>query len=526
MRVLFYVIGFLIVLLVINSILSPAVVKEMFTVNDSLPIKVLSICGRELIFPYYGNNNKFTAAQRALIDDTVSTTPYGSCKLTKFGDLSNSINESFSIVSENAMFYTLKKSCMALNLVNYRFDNNGDTIIASFALNTPANFENVARFLLLNPLFVEFSFGDASTYAYIVTPTKPDSSQGNSLYFSNSPDIPFQNYHSHNNNKTIFIRFDRAVALESGNCDKPFNYKDLAPLQVKATANNLDSIVSQNGGGQLNMWVYYLDDLATNFQKTGRDLPIVSDGNGPLTIFDMNYKNMSRDPYRVCEYSFMNNIAMMYYNYVIPIFNCTFDMELTMDMYNAVKGNKYNLIKCYMDNDYMSGPEDCKNNIFAIDLDPNPFDNSSLFMLSLIVGDTDGCGYTTSKSPVLNLQLPYLTKDNKIRITIVIGPNQKYIYAQWSDINSGDLGKNIAYGKIISCFNNPPFDVCSYESNINDSLREINNFTRMFSSKKIKPRPELSNIYLKYNSSGYKFVNKVLSFGLGYKNLNNNFAGR
>ena len=178
-----------------------------------------------------------------------------------------------------------------------------------------------------------------------------------------------------------------------------------------------------------------------------------------------------------------------------------------------------------MDNDYMTGPDQCKNNVFAIDLDPNPFNNSSLFMLSIVVGDRNGCGYTTQKAPILNLQLPYLTPGNKIRISVVMGPNQKYAYAQWNDINSGDLGKNIAYAKIISCFNNPPFDVCSYESNIGDRLREINDFTRIFSSKN-SPRSDLKNIYLSYNESGYNFVTNILSFGLGYKNFNNNFAGK
>ena len=71
-----------------------------------------------------------------------------------------------------------------------------------------------------------------------------------------------------------------------------------------------------------------------------------------------------------------------------------------------------------MDNEYMSGPEQCRNNIFAIDLDPNPFEIPSVFMLSIIVGDRDGCGYTTRSAPVLNLQLPYLNAGNKIRVTV------------------------------------------------------------------------------------------------------------
>lgn len=524
MKVLLYVIGFLVVLLVINSILSPVVVREMFALNDSLPLKVLSICGRELIFPYYGTNNKFTAGQRAIVDNTVSTLPQGKCALTNFGDLANSINESFAIVTENSIFYTLKKSCMALNLVNYRLENNGDTIICSFAINTSQNIENVSRFLLLNPLFVEISFGDKSTYAYIVTPTKPDSTSGNSLYFSNALDIPFINYHSHTGQKFIFVRFDRAVALESGSCDGPFNYKDLSPLQVKATADNLDSAIKGKNGGLLNLWVYYLDDLSTNFQKTGKDLPIKYSNTGDIVVFDKNYKNMSKDPYKVSEYEFMNNIALMYYNYVIPVLNFTFDMTLTKDMYDRVKSNKYTLIRCYMDNDYMIGPSECRNNIFAIDLDPNPFENPSVFSLNIIVGDRNGCGYSTRSSPVLTLQLPYLTPGNKVRITVNIGPNQKYAYAQWIDINSGDVGKRLGYAKSIACFNNPPFDVCSYEANINDTLREINDLTRIFSSKKLNPRPDLENIHVKYNESGYPFINNILSFGLGYKNLNNNYA--
>lgn len=518
---LLYVIVFLVVLLIINSILSPVVVKELFA-DDSLPIKTLTICGRQLIFPYFGNNNIFTAAQRAVIDNRVTTSPAGKCVLPVVqGDL----NESFAMVHENSVFYTLKKSCMALNILKYRFENNGDTLVCGFAINTPQNVENLARFFLLNPLFVEFSFNTVNSYAYVVSMTRPDSAPGNTLSFSNALDVPFKNYHSHTGQPFVWVRFDRAVALGDGPCDTPFNYKEYAPQQRGVTDSNMNSIIQHNNGGLLNMWVFYLDDLTSNFQKTGKFLPITMSNTGAITVFDKNFKTLATDPYQVATYEFMNNIALMYYNFIIPVFTCTFDICVTKDMYSNMDLNyEFVVLKCYMDNGYYAGGNECANNIFAVTLTPNPFNNNSVYVLNILTGDRTGCGYSTPSSPAIQLQLPYLTPNTRTRVTITVGPNQKYAYAEWTDINTGDIGKRFSYSKAMACFANAPYKVCSYDSVNESNIRSVNDFTSMFSSKELNPRPDIANIYLTYNGSGRNFLKNISSFSIGYVNMNNLYA--
>ena len=127
-------------------------------------------------------------------------------------------------------------------------------------------------------------------------------------------------------------------------------------------------------------------------------------------------------------------------------------------------------------------------------------------------------------SPAIQMQLPYLTPNTRIRITITIGPNQKHAYAEWSDINTGDIGKRFCYSKSIACFANAPFKVCSYDIVNDRNIREVNDFTTIFASKEVNPRPNLANIYLSYNGSGGGFLKDISAFSIGYVNMNNLYA--
>lgn len=509
---LIYIIIFLIVLLILNSILSPIMVKEYFVNDEALPIKLFNSMGRNLSFPYFGNNNIFTASQRAKIDpNKVITYPNGKCKLNN-----SLLNNSYAIVTEDLLLYNLIKSCMALNIKKYRFENNKNTLIISFDIALAQNLENISKFLLINPLFIEFNFGNTSSIAYVIN-TNP-------IYFSNALDIPFNKYISHTNTSYIELKFDIAVPLASGDCDNSFNYQTFSSNQNIVTDDQMNIALKD---GLLNIWVYYLDELTDNHQYIGRTLPI-NNNNETITLFKKNYIDISNDPYMVSTYEFMNNIALMYYNFIMPVFTISFDIIITNDMFQGIKNNIQELMKCSMTNNF-GGTSGCQNNIFAVRLYPwrtqgieteEDTNNSVIYTLAILTGDDNNCGFNTHNSPVLWLQLPWLNPNNRIRITLTIGPNQKYAYAQWLDINKGNIGKQIVYAKTITNFVNSPSDICNYPD---FNISNTNNLTRLFTSKTLNPRPPLEDINLYSNK---KFVTNINSFSLGYINFNNNFADK
>jgi hypothetical protein len=506
---LIYVIIFLIILLILNSYLSPIVVKEYFAQNDSLPLTVFNGMGRNIVFPYYGNRNILTASQRALIDGTlIKSTPNGNCMLTS---LNSQLNPSFAIVHEDSLFYTLKKSCIALNLQGYEMKNNGNTILMWFSNKTILDKENFAKFILVNPLFVEFSINGKLSSAYTV-------STGNYLY-STSTDI--KNYNQYRrciDNECIALRFDRTVN-PNVTCSQndAFNYKEYSPSQKLLTNNDLMSIQGNIflKDGLINMWVYYLDDVNTDFQSTGRSLFITNQRATRILIFDVEYKRHLNDPQKINMYEFMNNIALMYYNFIIPVFTVSFDVSITSDMFNNkyIRGNgQHDLIVCKMLNGY-GGNRGCQNNIFSVRLYINST-NSKFYRLMLGSGDGQyGCGEHVKKSPPSWINIPWLSPNNNVRITATFGPNQKHVLATWIDINKGDLGRQMVYTKSIQNYKEPIEDPCGYNT---WDKTDANNVVRLFASKNLNPRPELKNIELTTND---KFVKSVNKFTLGYVNL-------
>ena len=519
--VLINVIIFLIVLLLINSYLSPIVVKEYFDQgNDSLPLNIMNDYGRNIVFPYFGSRNILTATQRAVLDNTsLKTTPAGKCMLTQTQGV---LNPSFAIVHEDALFYTLKKSSVALNLQGYELIDGTNSFYLWFSNKNPLDRDNFAKFILSNPLFVEFSINNNLSVAYTI--------DTGGFIFSTSPSI--KNYNQYGkciNNECIALKFTR-TSNPNSSCDQnnAFNYKDYSPSQKLVSESDLRSI-QQNKflrDGLLNMWVYYLDELSSNFQSTGRSLPItnprISTQHNTITVFDTGFKRWVSNPYEVDMYEFMNNIALMYYNFIIPVITISFDICITIDMFNDnnIKGNSpYNLIICSMNNGY-GGTNGCQNNLFAVQLVINQT-NSSTYALNFLTGDANDCGFNAPKSRHLNINLPWLSSNNNINITATFGPNQKHVFATWKDINSGDIGKKMLYAKNINNYRNPLEDPCGYRS---IEMTNTNNATRLFSAKNLNPRPALQNINLTCPNNPRQFVQAINEVTLGYVNLNQYYA--
>jgi len=470
------------------------------------------------VFPYFGAKNRLIATQRAIIDNlSLKSTPSGKCILT----LSQAqVNPSFAILHENALFYTLKKSCISLNLQGYDMSASPESITMYFSNKTSSDCDNFARFIASNPLFVEFCVNGKLSIAYTID-------LSSDFIFSTSQIIKNKNsYGKCTNNECIAVKFTR-TGDPTKSCDQneAFKYSDYSPNQTLLTDADL-STIQQNvylRDGLINMWIYYLDELDSNFQATGRTLPIdspqIDNTNNVLTIFDTGFKRWSSSPYKVDLYEFMNNIALMYYNFIIPVFTVSFDISITIDMFNNtnISGNSpYNLLICTMNNGF-GGSSGCQNNIFAVQLQIDQ-NNPNQFNLYFLTGNNTDCGFNSPNSQNLIVSLPWLTPNNVISIIATFGPNQKHVLAMWKDINSGDLGIQMLYAKHIDNYIDPASDPCGYKP---IDMTNTNNATQLFASKTLNPRPSLQNITLSCPVNPEQFVIAVNEFTLGYVNMNN-----
>ncbi len=497
---------FLIALLIINSVLSQKTVEHFYVDNTPVPMTVYKFTGRDLVFPYLGNT-KLTAAERATYDANISTIPAGRCP---FPSDSKSLDESFAIVKENGIFYTLKKACMALSVNNYRFDNNEQMITVTCPVDTPENINNMAKFLLINPLFVEIVQGMNNSIAYIPQPYKANYTE-RGFYFTNSAGYT-DDWKKGFNPSKIDIRFRVAVPVGKGSCDPTFDYNAYTTKKYQLKRADMDAIKK---AGLVYMWVYYLDDLDSSFQTTNRTLPIVESTPGNLTVFDKQFKNMSTDPYKINTFNFMNTIYNMYNTFSVPVFTFSFDFVMTQNIQDNKE--KVQLLKCWVSNGFYGGWSPCSNNVMQITASPN----ENFLELQFSIGDGSDCGYRTWFAPPATLWLPWMTPGTVVNIVATFGINQKHIFAQWKDVNRGDSGKKFAYAKSQQNFFDPPFDTCTKYDD--DSHREINNFTKIFGSKKFTTatRPKLENILLTWNTD---LINKITDISLGYQNLNNILA--
>ncbi len=502
MSQLIYVIIFLIVLLIINSVLSQKAIEHFYIEKTPLPMSIFKFTGRDLVFPYLGES-KLTASDRAIYEKNISTMPAGQCPFPN--DIS--CDESFAVVQENGVYYSLKKACMALNITGYRFDNNEQMITVTCALDSTENVNNMAKFLLVNPLFVEIVNSTNNSIAYIPQPFKSNyTEQG--FYFTNSAgynDVWAKGF----NPSSIDIRLRVAVPNGKGSCDTTFDYSSYETKKRQLTVDDMKRIKRT---GLLNMWVYYLDDLSSSFQTTNRTLPIEVKNNNTIVIFDKKFKEWSSDPYKITSYNFMNILYNMYNTFTIPVLSFSFSFMVKKSLQNSTT-----LLKAYVANNFISGWQPCSNNVMQITVDPQ----EDYIELQFSIGDGSDCGYKTWFAPPAKLWLPWLTDNTPVNVTAVFGINQKHIFAEWKDINKGDSGKKFAYAKSQQNFFEPPFDTCTrYDENMH---REINNFTKIFGSKKFTPetRPKLENMLLNWNKD---YISEITNISIGYENLYNKFA--
>ena len=527
--VTYIIIIILLIILIINSLFAPQI-REHFTSDDQQALKSINTCGRNIVFPYFSRNN-LPASQRALIDNSImQTSPAGLCRID-YTNTNNELNESYSIVQENSLFYNFKKVCLGFRIQNIEYNPNLDTIFVDFFTERDTDINNLTSLILLNPLYIEFAVDaahDSSGYRIAY-----EQFHANMNLNTNNQTWRFSNQRGQY--PTLRIPFKSISKPNSGSVDKLFNYTDLSSNQKlvsTADINNLKQIPGGSDSPVLNMKVYYLDKLVSSFQNIGRTLYLDYDKStntkGKATIFDTKYQQTygTDQP----KYEFMNNIALMYSSYVYPIMTFDFDINITRENLN---GNKQMLCKVYMNNnlgiygncyniiDNTGGTNN--NNIFAASIEPDTDPNVrnqdlDSYNMNVFIGQDGNCNNMNK----LSIKLPYLVENNNINITLTVSPNEQLILARWKDSRSNDVLKKYIYGKKNDCGDNPSYDPSNIIApSTKQEARVNNNLYKLFVENTGESRIPLANIEMAYDKI---YMKNIKTCTLGYVNLLNNLA--
>lgn len=488
----------LIILLIINSLFTPIIRENFAEVDKELPMKSINLCGRNIVFPYFSRNN-FTASQRAMNDSIIaSSIPPGKCRIDAVNGI---VDESHSIVHENSLFYNLKYSCLAFRIDNYQI-YNGTDVHLTFKTNTINDIQNITNLLLLDPLYIEFGINSERTSrAYRLV-------YNNNFWFTNSDNI-----RQYNNTYGPLVF---KLIEEKGSCDKTFSYAQYSPKNIPITVTDLNTM-KRYDNGILNMKVYYLDKLYSSFQNIGRKIKTVYNPQGLINVFEKDYNKYFSDSYSTQLYEFMNNIALMYTNYVYPVFTFNFSINLTTANINNTRSDNSVIWKVYMNNnigryDYCDSSDIGMNTNNILSASVIKVGNPRLYYLNFYTGAGNNCKTYGN----LQIYLPYLTANNYINITVTVSPNEKVVLAQWQDVNSGDVSKKYVFAKQKYC-SASSYDVCT-QNKENDNVSS--NLYDLFTKNTGNSRSPLENIIMNYDTN---FVKDVQSCSLGYVNLLNEF---
>lgn len=410
----------ILVILIISLILLN-LMKTTEKYDNMANINTFLACGRNLVFPYYTNLNK-SISKRSLVDNTIIPTISSNCFYSD-----DNINDSnLALVSENFINHYFKKSCYTLKFDSFKINKNQ----VSLTLNTKSlnDKENILKFLLLNPVFIEFCYQDSVSQAYLLSSTSKDSISFDS--FMNQLKLKFNRIT--NNHDSIIFDF---------------------------TKKKIDSNYFKNKN-TISIWVYYTDKIKdeTNYLNVN-NLNINSwDDYKYINVYD----ERSQSP-------FENNILKFYNNNITPVFTTNLVIDL-----NEKPESKL-IAKMFVDNAYyVAGKDNCDNNIFSIMFD----DKSS--KLHLLTGDRKDCGYTNS----ISFKVPL----SSINMTFSIGPNQRNAYMFWNDEK---LNKQFIYLRKWKCLdisgkyshtNSNDDDFNTIFTSTNKDLYPLNTIKLLFSS--------------------------------------------
>lgn len=527
---------FLVILLIINAVFSEYIHNNHIdSFVNFLPLKSLNYCGRKVSFPNQITSNVL-ASTRAKNGRLGNTDPLGVCNsIGTTGD----VDASSSVVVENSLYYILEKACLGLRWINYSIDATGN-VLMTFLHNSPSDRDNISFLLLLNPLYVEFITNTGiNTQGYRLDCQTFDKSwnakqsqYGGSTtlvyspYYSNTDTDFDSTYASHidtiDGKHVITLRFIPIIDPTKTNCDVPFDYNSANISQL--TGNNLE--ILKKSKQVINLNVYYLNEIETSFQQPSRliqlDYDLTGSQTGKSVIFWNDYDNDSSplraNPLTLNEKKFMNNLRIMYSNYIAPSFTWIFDICVTADIFS--KMNPGTIAMCYADdgNEWMTcnsnnvtGGKN-NNNIFSASI---WFDSNSHFYLTITTSKNNpsDCNWNGADPDCLNIKLPYNSKNDSTKIILEISPNQKLLYAQW--FLEGQ--KKFSLGKTVNCPDStPPYDMCGDTDGAGPVSHVNNNYSTLFTNQNRAAGSILPNIVFSY----YKpVVQSTSTVYLGYQNL-------
>lgn len=426
-----YVIYFILLFIIILTLFISN--KKIEKYDNITYIKTLTGCGRNIVFPYYNNLRK-TISSRALVNNDIKSKILGNCY---FSD-DNIDNDNLSLINEDFINYYFKKICWTSAIKRYNFNNND--VYITFDTENSINKENMINFLLLNPLFVEFIFPTNISVTYLINPIQEGS-------------MSFDSYM-----KELTLKF----VPVTNSCDT---------FIFNTNKNKIDKNYFNNKS-IIQFWIYYTEKI-----KNETNVFDKSDFNkNEIIYFDGQYRT-----------NFMNTIYKFYNNNATPPITIKYNI-LLKDIIN--NRNKVLISKMYIDNGYyVSGPDNCGNNIFSIIFDPLSK------LLYILTGTRDDCGYKTGISLKITTAL-------SIDLSFTIGGNQKNVYVSWNDEK---LNTQFIYVKKWNCITN-------FNSKCDENVyNNDDDFNKIFTNPDKNAYP-LSTIKLT-NSSYVKNVNLI---ELGY----------
>lgn len=516
---LLFLIGVLIIIVSFGVILNLKPSQEKFESEQALPS--MSKCGREIVFPNFSSLN--LASQRAAHDSEITRNiSNGNCNMPLNNEGKKGA-DTYSVIKDNYIFYSLKRACIGMQYKS--IEVNGNRIAITF--DTKKDKNTVMYFMLLNPLFVEFSFNSTkTTVAYYpilhnnINELSSDPRQSAKEFrYSNYNKPITTKYEAYSAGENPKIYFDVVLPREQKGFDGHFNYYTADSPYVYI--NDMQYPAS----GVINLQLYFLDDnIPTSYQNVGKMLVHPQGGNlmnfpdlfenynnnkTDLLIFRKDYvAKFSQSSTYKDIYEFNNNINVFYKNFIQPVFTLSMDILVTDINIRGRQQNTNNVIaRMYMDNDFGKyNRSTCNNvtkelgnvnnnNIFMLVLELG--DNShNGYNLALVLGRDSSCNYNIPFNDKSNVKaaLPFLTSTQHIRVVITLSPNEKIITAFWKD-PTDNFNTKVSISRSTYC---------------NEDL----NLHRLF---KQKPRQvAIGNIKMNVDND---VITKVNYVALGYKNL-------
>jgi hypothetical protein len=269
--------------------------KEGFATDDPslAPAQILGVnnsyCKRELVFPNMNQNN-FLASSRSLKAANVPES--GTCNIVPS---SPQLNDSYSIVHENYMYYSLRRACLLFSFSNITFVSNGIVNI-QLDRSTPEKAEQLAKFILLNPVFIEFTVtSDKTSIAYFPVYQSSYNSVDN-----------LQSFNAKEVSSTPFT-----ILLVPITNQKFFQYGSQSTLKKL-----LGSVQPTSLSGN----VFFLDYLEGSAHNIRTELPLTYDATrGKTTLFRKDFESLAQTP-QTRQYQFYKNVYMYHKYQAAPIF--------------------------------------------------------------------------------------------------------------------------------------------------------------------------------------------------------------